>query len=121
MVHRSLTEVAFSGMALAPFRVLAGGKLRTDEEEEARRASGEKGRTVFGPWERTQDEKIMSDALEKVAKEVGTAHISAGPYPFFFKIHLPCRGAYIARLSVFSRNRLCHAEGQFLCVTTVHS
>lgn len=28
-------------------------------------------------WERTEDEKKMSAALEKVAKEVGTAHITA--------------------------------------------
>lgn len=28
-------------------------------------------------WERTDDEKKMSVALEKVAKEVGTEHISA--------------------------------------------
>ncbi len=28
-------------------------------------------------WERTEDEKKMSAALEKVAKEVGTEHITA--------------------------------------------
>ena len=33
-------------MALAPWNVLAGGKLRTDEEEAKREATGEKGRTV---------------------------------------------------------------------------
>ena len=33
---------------------------------------------IGGPnWERTDDEKKMSAALEKVAKEVGTEHISA--------------------------------------------
>ena len=30
-------------MALAPWNVLAGGKIRTDEEEERRRQTGEKG------------------------------------------------------------------------------
>ncbi|KAG0704242.1 NADP-dependent oxidoreductase domain-containing protein [Suillus ampliporus] len=45
-------------LALAPWNVLAGGKLRTDEEEERRRQTGEK-------------------ALEKVAKEVGAKHITA--------------------------------------------
>lgn len=51
--------------------VLAGGKLRSDAEEERRRKTGENGRTTFGPWERTEDEKKVSHALEKVAKEVG--------------------------------------------------
>lgn len=31
------------GLALAPWNVLAGGKLRTDEEEEKRRKTGENG------------------------------------------------------------------------------
>ncbi|CAK5265232.1 unnamed protein product [Mycena citricolor] len=66
------------GMALAPWNVLAGGKLRTDAEEEARRASGEKGRVIFGPnWERNEDERKMSAALEKVAGEVGVKHITS--------------------------------------------
>lgn len=30
-------------MALAPWNVLAAGKIRTDEEEERRRQTGEKG------------------------------------------------------------------------------
>ena len=34
------------GMALAPWNVLAGGKLRTDEEEKRRMETGEKGRVV---------------------------------------------------------------------------
>ncbi len=32
-----------AGLALAPWNVLAGGRLRTDEEEEQRRQTGEKG------------------------------------------------------------------------------
>ena len=59
------------GLALAPWNVLAAGKLRSDAEEERRRKTGENGRTMLGPWERTEDEKKMSHALEKVAKEVG--------------------------------------------------
>jgi hypothetical protein len=67
------------GMALAPFKVLAGGKLRTDAEEEHRRQTGEKGRTTRGSdWERNEDEKKMAKALEEVAKQVGTEHITAG-------------------------------------------
>jgi aryl-alcohol dehydrogenase-like predicted oxidoreductase len=71
------------GMALAPWNVLAGGRLRTDAEEERRRTSGEKGRTLFDPnWERTADEKKMAAVLEKIGKEVGTDHITAGTlYP----------------------------------------
>lgn len=65
-------------MALAPWNVLASGRLRTDAEEERRRQTGEKGRILFTPdWERTPLEREMSLALEKVAKEVGTPHITA--------------------------------------------
>jgi len=68
-------------MAIAPFGVLAGGKIRTDAEEERRRRSGEKGRTAFDPnWERTPSEKKVSDALEKVAAEVGAKNIQVGAY-----------------------------------------
>jgi aryl-alcohol dehydrogenase-like predicted oxidoreductase len=67
------------GMALAPFDVVGGGKLRTDEEEEKRAATGEKGRVVMGQdWRRNEQEVKMSNALEKVAKEVGAKHITAG-------------------------------------------
>ncbi|KAF4616919.1 hypothetical protein D9613_008393 [Agrocybe pediades] len=68
------------GMALAPWNVLAAGKIRTDEEEERRRQTGENGRTIFSPgasWERTEQEKLVCKALEKVAKEIGAKHITA--------------------------------------------
>ncbi|KAG2071352.1 Aldo/keto reductase [Suillus decipiens] len=66
------------GMALAPWNVLASGKFRTDEEEQRRRETGEKGREIFsGDWERTENQKRVSHALEKVAKEVGASHITA--------------------------------------------
>lgn len=66
------------GLALAPWNVLAAGKLRTDAEEQKRIESGEKGRTMFtGDWLRNENEKKISAALEKVAKEVGTEHITA--------------------------------------------
>ena len=66
------------GLALAPWNVLAGGKLRSDAEEERRLKSGEGGRTLLGvEWLRNEDEKKISAALEKVAKEVGTEHITA--------------------------------------------
>ncbi len=38
------------GMALSPWNVLAAGKIRTDEEEEKRRQTGENGRSFRGPW-----------------------------------------------------------------------
>lgn len=69
------------GMALAPWNVLAGGKIRTDAEEQRRRETGELGRRVFGPdWERTEDERKVCTALEKVAGEVGTKSITAGEW-----------------------------------------
>ncbi len=66
------------GLALAPWNVLASGKLRTDAEEERRRESGEKGRVTFGPWERNETERKVSQALEKVAGEVGAKSITSG-------------------------------------------
>jgi len=70
--ERDIIPMARSlGIALAPFHVLASGRLRSDAEEERRRTSGEHGRTVYGPnWERTPDERKMSAALEKIANEV---------------------------------------------------
>lgn len=35
------------GMALAPYNVLASGKIRTDAEEERRRQTGEKGMNLL--------------------------------------------------------------------------
>ena len=67
------------GLALAPFGILAGGRIRTDAEEERRRESGEKGRVNFhSNWERTEEERRMSLVLEEVAKEVGVEGITAG-------------------------------------------
>lgn len=70
-LHQADTDTCFTGLALSPFMVLAGGKLRSDAEEDRRRKTGENGRIALGPWERTEDEKKVSHALEKVAKEVG--------------------------------------------------
>ena len=65
------------GLALTLWNVLAGGHIRTDEEEERRRQTGEKGRAVMGPWERTPDERKVCQALEKVAQEVGAKSLNA--------------------------------------------
>jgi aryl-alcohol dehydrogenase-like predicted oxidoreductase len=79
--EREIIPMARSeGMALAPFKVLAGGKIRTDEEEERRRQTGEKGRTLSltsAGWERDEKEKMVCKALEKVAAKIGAKHISS--------------------------------------------
>lgn len=80
----SLICVKLIGLALAPWNVLAKGHIRSDEEEEARRRTGEHGRAdvIIGQsWERNEDEKKMCKALEKVAGEVGAKHITAGESP----------------------------------------
>ncbi|KAJ7641932.1 Aldo/keto reductase, partial [Roridomyces roridus] len=76
--HPSDLNLLRAGLALAPWNVVGGGKFRTDAEEEQRRNTGENGRTLFGPeWERTEAEKKVSAALEKVAGEVGTKSLTA--------------------------------------------
>jgi aryl-alcohol dehydrogenase-like predicted oxidoreductase len=67
-------------MALAPFSVLCGGKLRSDAEEEKRKESGEKGRLMpwQTQWERTPEEKKVCDALEKVRAEVSAKSLTSG-------------------------------------------
>ena len=67
------------GLALAPWDVLGGGKIRSDAEEARRRETGEKGRTIFNPdWERTEEERKVCLVLEQVAQEVATESITAG-------------------------------------------
>ncbi|KAJ7035502.1 Aldo/keto reductase [Mycena alexandri] len=69
---------SFSGLALAPFGVLAYGNIRSDAEEQKRKETGELGRTLFKPqWEHTEDQKNMVQALEKVAEEVGAKSMHA--------------------------------------------
>ncbi|KAH9058234.1 NADP-dependent oxidoreductase domain-containing protein [Lactarius vividus] len=65
------------GLALAPWGILSGGRIRIDAEEAHRRESGEKGRMVFHlNWEITEERK-MSLVLEEVAQEVGVEGITA--------------------------------------------
>jgi aryl-alcohol dehydrogenase-like predicted oxidoreductase len=67
------------GLALAPWDVLGGGKIRSDSEEQRRRETGEKGRMTFNPnWERTEEERKVCLVLEEVAKEVGLESITSG-------------------------------------------
>ncbi|KAH9846372.1 Aldo/keto reductase [Lenzites betulinus] len=68
------------GMALAPWNVLAGGKIRSDAEEERRRQTGEKGRQnpITGMnWERDETQKKVAGVLEEIAAEVGVSNIQA--------------------------------------------
>ena len=66
-------------MALAPWNVIAAGRLRSDEEEEKRRQTGEKGRAMFGQdnWERSETERKVANALQRIGKELGTPHVTA--------------------------------------------
>ena len=67
-------------MALAPWGVLAGGKIRSDAEEKLRLESGTLGRGGSDSWKRTPDEKKISDALEEVAGQVGAKSLNAGEF-----------------------------------------
>lgn len=63
--------------------MLAGGKIRSDADEQRRIESGEGGRTVASPeWKRNETEREVCRALEKIAAEVGAKHITSGtPIP----------------------------------------
>lgn len=75
-----LTPIVFAGLALAPWNVLAAGKIRTDAEEERRRQTGENGRSTgtLDSWERSETERQVCQALEQVAKEIGAKSITSG-------------------------------------------
>ncbi|KAI1792816.1 Aldo/keto reductase [Ganoderma leucocontextum] len=77
--ERDILPMARSeGLAIAPWNVLAAGRIRTDEEEERRRQTGENGRTLSRPdWERTEPERKLCKALEEVQKQVGAKSIQA--------------------------------------------
>jgi aryl-alcohol dehydrogenase-like predicted oxidoreductase len=76
--HPSFFFISSVGMALAPWAAVGGGRFMTDAEEERRAKSGENGRSFYDDWRRSEKERKISAALEKVAKEVGTEHITAG-------------------------------------------
>jgi aryl-alcohol dehydrogenase-like predicted oxidoreductase len=65
------------GMALAPWGVNGGGKLKTKKEVAERRQKGESLRQMVGDDFQTETEEKMSAALEKVAKELGVESITA--------------------------------------------
>jgi aryl-alcohol dehydrogenase-like predicted oxidoreductase len=63
------------GMALAPWDVLGGGRFQTKKALEERAKRGEGIRSMFGS-EQSEDERKISEALEKVAAEHGVASIT---------------------------------------------
>jgi hypothetical protein len=65
-------------MAIAPWNVLAAGKIRTDAEEQKRIESGEGGRQLHGDWKRNEQQRAVCAALEKVAKDIGAKNITSG-------------------------------------------
>ncbi|KAF5343660.1 hypothetical protein D9758_014698 [Tetrapyrgos nigripes] len=79
MEREIIPMCAQEGLGLHVWGVLAGGKIRTNEEEKRRLESGEKGRTT--PWDaewlRKPDQVKVCDGLEAVAKEVGAKSIGA--------------------------------------------
>ncbi|KAF9039201.1 NADP-dependent oxidoreductase domain-containing protein [Panaeolus papilionaceus] len=75
-----------NGLALAPWAVLAGGKICLDADEEHRLKSGGQGRTAFSDaWLRNDQERMVCAALEKVAREFGAKHITSVAIAYFIK------------------------------------
>ncbi|OQD60676.1 hypothetical protein PENPOL_c021G04457 [Penicillium polonicum] len=64
------------GMALAAWDVMGGGKFKTKEEIEQRKAQGQGLRSIIG-GDQTEEEAAMSAALSKVAKEHGIKSLTA--------------------------------------------
>ncbi|GFF29105.1 putative aryl-alcohol dehydrogenase AAD14 [Aspergillus lentulus] len=64
------------GMALAPWDVLGGGKFKTKNEVEERKARGEGLRSILSS-DQSEEEAAMSAALEKVANEHGIKSLTA--------------------------------------------
>lgn len=85
-INQSLTCYPL-GMALAPWNVLAGGKIRTDAEEQKRLESGEHGRALRDDWQRTPEERKVCLELERIAKEIGVQNITAGRSTFLIRIN----------------------------------
>ena len=105
----TLEKYIYIGMALAPWKVVGGGKIRTDEEEEKRRETGEKGRTMGtggSDWERNEEEKKVCKALEKVAAQVGAKHITSGIQKVLFLEKK--KNSLMLRFK--SCHCICHAE-----------
>ncbi|KAK7443169.1 putative aryl-alcohol dehydrogenase aad14 [Stygiomarasmius scandens] len=79
--ERDIIPMARSlGLALSPWNVLAGGKLRSKSQDQAHEKAEQagQGRQAFpGAPRRTENEITMSNALEKVAEENGIKNVQA--------------------------------------------
>jgi len=64
------------GMALAPWDVLGGGKFQSKKQLEARKKAGEGLRSMMGSGDQSEDERKVSEALEKVAEEAGVESVT---------------------------------------------
>lgn len=108
-----INTVSCSGVALAPFNVLARGKIRSNAEEAKRAETGENGRlgrpsSGVPTWLRSEEEKKVCDVLEEIASQVGTEHITAGTLP------LPYIYAYLLVIMLLcddSGHSVCYAQG----------
>jgi len=65
------------GMEVAPYGVVGSGKLQSGKQIEERKRGGEGLRVVLTGPEQTEDELKMSEALERVGKEVGVESVTA--------------------------------------------
>lgn len=65
------------GMALCPWDVLGGGRLQSSKQIEEKKKAGEGLRTMVGGPEQNEQEKKVSEALEKVAEEHGIESIQS--------------------------------------------
>ncbi|KAF9477337.1 Aldo/keto reductase [Pholiota conissans] len=66
------------GWPLAPWNILASGKIRTDDEERRRRESGEKGCTIMEDRrERNDNQKLVCNGLEEVPNQIGAKSITS--------------------------------------------
>ena len=86
-------------MAISPWNVLAAGKIRSDAEEEKRRQTGEKGRTLWTDWERTETERKVCSALEKVAEEISAKHLQSGE-DIYLLIKIRMMGTHDASVAI---------------------
>ncbi|KAK4047038.1 putative aryl-alcohol dehydrogenase aad14 [Microbotryomycetes sp. JL221] len=59
------------GMALAPWDVLGGGRIKSKKQLEAKRAEGEKLRALLGPEDQSEEEVKFSEVLSAIAEEHG--------------------------------------------------
>ncbi|KAJ5932530.1 hypothetical protein N7516_007019 [Penicillium verrucosum] len=66
----------YFGMALAPWDVMGGGKFKTKEEIDHRKAQGQGLRSMLGA-EQSEEEAAMSAALFEVAKQNGIKSLTS--------------------------------------------